>query len=157
MMIIISSYNTKHTTYAIFLKRRGLKDIKYDSCASSVHHPRFISASSVYHPHLNRASKVPHQCIKSASAVHHQCIISASAVHLPRITSVSSVDQQQITSASSAHHPVIQICPTYKFHFSTLPCPLYSLLSEHNLLWSSCPTIMPSIRSDSCHPLERVR
>ena len=78
MQIIVSSHSTKYTTYAIFLERRGLKDIKYDTCASSVHHQCFISASSVHH-----------QCIISASSAHHQCIISASSVYHQRIISAT--------------------------------------------------------------------
>ena len=78
MMIIISSYNTKHTTYALFLQRRGLKDIKYDSCASSVHHLWIISASSAHHRWIINASSVHHPRFKSASSVYHPRLNRAS-------------------------------------------------------------------------------
>ena len=91
VIIIISSYddhhiiiwwssyhhaaqNTWHMLY--FLERRGLKDIKYDTCASSVHHQCIIRASSMRHQHIISTSTVHHQSIICASSVHHVAMFS---------------------------------------------------------------------------------
>ena len=96
VIIIMPSYDGhhiiilhRHTTYVIFLKRRGLKDFKYDISASSTHQQCICSALSAHHQRIICALSVHQQRINSRSLGHHQRIIISSIVHYRCIISAS--------------------------------------------------------------------